>query len=50
LDFAEPFVKTWLRVLGIEDIQSVRVEGLSVPELAVNAIPNAMKDVEGLKL
>lgn len=50
LDFSEPFVKTWLRVLGVEDIQSVRVEGLSVPELAVNAIANAMRDVERLKL
>jgi FMN-dependent NADH-azoreductase len=49
-DFSEPFVRTLLNVLGIKDIQAVRVEGLSVPELAVNALPNALKDIERLQL
>jgi FMN-dependent NADH-azoreductase len=48
-DFSEPFVRTLLNVLGIKDIQSVRVEGLAIPELAVNAVANAMKDVERLQ-
>jgi FMN-dependent NADH-azoreductase len=49
-DFSEPFVRKLLSVLGIEDIQAIRVEGLAVPELAVNALPKALKDVERLQL
>ena len=37
-DFMEPYLKRILGFIGIEDIQSVRVEGVAIPTMAANAI------------
>ena len=49
-DFMEPYLKRILGFIGIEDIQSVRVEGIAIPAMAANAIPNAEKAVEQLSI
>jgi FMN-dependent NADH-azoreductase len=49
-DFVEPYLRTILGFIGIEDIQTVRVEGTNIPALVANAVPNAERAVETLKL
>jgi FMN-dependent NADH-azoreductase len=49
-DFAEPYLRAILGFIGIEDIQTVRVEGTNIPALAKSALPNAEKAVGTLKL
>lgn len=40
-DYSEPFMKRLLTVMGIDDVQVVRVEGLAIPQLKDNAMKNA---------
>jgi len=49
-DFVEPYLRTILGFIGIQDVQTVRVEGTNVPALAASAIPKAEWAVENLKL
>ncbi|QWF71966.1 NAD(P)H-dependent oxidoreductase [Methylomonas paludis] len=49
-DFVEPYLRQILKFIGIEDVQTVRVEGLNIPPLAGVAIPNAEVAVEQLIL
>jgi len=37
-----------LGFIGIEDVQSVRAEGMNIPLLAIHAVPNGKKAVEAL--
>jgi FMN-dependent NADH-azoreductase len=39
-----------LGFIGIEAVQTVRVEGLNIPPLAAGAIPNAEAEVEKLSI
>ncbi len=34
--------------IGIDDVQTVRVEGMNIPPLAIHAVPNGEKAVEAL--
>lgn len=45
-DFVEPYLRTILRFIGIESVQTVRVEGMNIPPLAGSAIPNAERTIE----
>lgn len=49
-DFVEPYLRTILGFIGIVNIQTVRIEGMNIPMLAENAVPNAEKFVEKLIL
>lgn len=49
-DFVEPYLRQILGFIGIADVQTVRVEGMNIPELAANAVPKANKAVEALAL
>lgn len=49
-DFVEPYLRTVLGFIGIQDVQTVRVEGTNIPALAASAVPNAEKAAETLKL
>ena len=49
-DFVEPYLRQILKFVGIEDVQTVRAEGLNIPPLAGAAVPNAQKSVEKLAL
>jgi FMN-dependent NADH-azoreductase len=45
LDFAEPYLRGTLSFLGMNDITTFRVEGIGVPQLAENALPKAVGQV-----
>ncbi|GLR68303.1 FMN-dependent NADH-azoreductase [Acidocella aquatica] len=49
-DFVEPYLRQILGFIGIVDVQTVRVEGMNIPELAISAVPKANKVVEELAL
>ena len=49
-DFVEPYLRQILKFIGIEDVQTVRVEGLNIPPLAGTAVPNAEAVIEQLVL
>ena len=49
-DFVEPYLRAVLGFIGIQDVQTVRVEGTNIPALAASAAPNAEKAAETLKL
>ena len=43
--------KSWdsiLGFIGIDDVQTVRAEGMNIPALAIHAVPNGEKAVEAL--
>jgi FMN-dependent NADH-azoreductase len=48
LDTAEPYLRQILGFIGIDDVQTVRAEGMNVPPLAMHAIPNGERAVEAL--
>jgi FMN-dependent NADH-azoreductase len=39
-----------LRFIGIDDVQTVRAEGMNTPPLSAHAVPNAEKALERLAL
>jgi len=49
-DFVEPYLRQILKFIGIEDVQTVRVEGLNIPSIAGNSVPNACKAIDDLVL
>ncbi|MDR3710411.1 MAG: NAD(P)H-dependent oxidoreductase [Capsulimonadaceae bacterium] len=49
-DFVEPYLRTVLGFIGIEDVQTVRVQGTNMPAHAKSAVPNAVAAVEALSL
>lgn len=49
-DFVEPYLRQILGFIGIVDVQTVRVEGMNIPPLAVNAVSKANKAVGELVL
>jgi FMN-dependent NADH-azoreductase len=49
-DFVEPYLRQILKFIGIEDVQAVRVEGLNIPAIAGNSMPNARKAIDRLAL
>ncbi|GGA16971.1 FMN-dependent NADH-azoreductase [Dyella nitratireducens] len=40
-DFVEPYLCQILSFIGITDVQTVRVEGMNIPDLAIGAVPRA---------
>jgi FMN-dependent NADH-azoreductase len=49
-DFVEPYLRQILGFIGISDVETVRVEGMNIPELAINAVPRANDAVGELAL
>ncbi|MDI9848576.1 NAD(P)H-dependent oxidoreductase [Rhodoblastus sp. 17X3] len=49
-DFVEPYLRQILGFIGVTDVQTVRVEGMNIPELAIGAAPKANKAVAELAL
>ena len=49
-DFVEPYLRQVLGFIGISDVETVRVEGMNIPELAINAVPKANSAVGELAL
>jgi FMN-dependent NADH-azoreductase len=49
-DLVEPYLRQVLAFIGIVDVQTVRIEGMNIPELAIDALPKANKLVEALAL
>jgi FMN-dependent NADH-azoreductase len=47
-DSVEPYLRQILGFIGIEDVQTVRAEGMNIPPLAIHAVPNGEKAVEAL--
>jgi FMN-dependent NADH-azoreductase len=37
-----------LGFIGMDDVQTVRAEGMNIPPLAIHAVPNGEKAVEAL--
>jgi len=48
--YVEPYLRQILAFIGIEDIQTVRAEGMNIPPLAILAIPNGEKAVDALAI
>ena len=49
-DFVDPYLRRILGFIGIDHVQTIRVEGMNIPPLAQVAIPTAKKAVEQLVL
>ncbi|MFF2479644.1 FMN-dependent NADH-azoreductase [Paenibacillus sp. NPDC058071] len=49
-DFVEPYLRQVLGFIGIDDVQTIRAEGLNISQLAENAVPNAEKAIAKLAL
>jgi FMN-dependent NADH-azoreductase len=47
-DTVEPYLRQILGFIGIDDVQTVRAEGMNIPSLANYAVPNGEKAVEAL--
>jgi FMN-dependent NADH-azoreductase len=47
-DTVEPYLRQILGFIGIDDVQTVRAEGMNIPALAIHAVPNGEKAVEAL--
>jgi FMN-dependent NADH-azoreductase len=49
-DTVEPYLRQILGFIGIDDVQTVRAEGMNIAPLANYAVPNGEKAVEALAL
>ena len=49
-DTVEPYLRQILGFIGIEDVQTVRAEGMNIPPLAIHAVSNGEKAVEALAI
>jgi FMN-dependent NADH-azoreductase len=49
-DFVEPYLRQILGFIGIQEVQTVRAQGMNIPALAGNAVAQAKLDVEKLAL
>jgi FMN-dependent NADH-azoreductase len=47
-DSVELYLRQILGFIGIDDVQTVRAEGMNIPPLAIHAVPNGEKAVEAL--
>jgi FMN-dependent NADH-azoreductase len=47
-DTVEPYLRQILGFIGIDDVQTVRAEGMNIPPLAIYAVPNGEKAVQAL--
>jgi FMN-dependent NADH-azoreductase len=47
-DTVEPYLRQILGFIGIDDVQTVRAEGMNIPPLAIYAVPNGERAVEAL--
>ncbi len=47
-DTVEPYLRQILGFIGINDVQTVRAEGMNIPPLAIYAVPNGEKAIEAL--
>lgn len=47
-DTVEPYLRQILGFIGIDDVQTVRAEGMNIPPLAIHAVPNGEKAIEAL--
>ena len=45
-DSVEPYLRQILGFIGIEDVQTVRAEGMNIPPLAIHAVPNGEKPLK----
>jgi FMN-dependent NADH-azoreductase len=49
-DTVEPYLRQILGFIGVDDVQTVRAEGMNIPPLATHAVPNGEKAVAALVL
>lgn len=49
-DTVEPYLRQILGFIGIDDVQTVRAEGMNIPPLAVHAVPNGERAVKALAI
>jgi FMN-dependent NADH-azoreductase len=49
-DTVEPYLRQILGFIGIDDVQTVRAEGMNIPPLAIYSVPNGEKAVEALAI
>lgn len=49
-DTVEPYLRQILGFIGIDDVQTVRAEGMNMPSLAAHAVPKGEKAVEALAI
>jgi FMN-dependent NADH-azoreductase len=49
-DTVEPYLRQILGFIGIDDVQTVRAEGMNMPALATHAVSNGEKAVEALAI
>lgn len=49
-DTVEPYLRMILGFIGIDDVQTVRAQGMNIPGLSAHAIPNGEKAIEALAL
>jgi FMN-dependent NADH-azoreductase len=47
-DTVEPYLRQILGFIGIDQVQTVRAEGMNIPPLAIHAVANGEKTVEAL--
>jgi len=47
-DFVEPYLRHILAFIGIVDVQTIRAEGMNIPDLAPHAVPKANGAVAAL--
>ena len=47
-DFVEPYLRKILSFIGIDEVETIRVEGMNIPALAPNAVSKARQAVEAL--
>ena len=49
-DTVEPYLRQILGFIGINDVQTVRAQGMNIPSLAPHAIPNGEKTIDTLAI
>jgi FMN-dependent NADH-azoreductase len=49
-DTVEPYLRQILGFIGIDDVQTVRAEGMNIPPLAIHAVPRGEKAVDALAI
>lgn len=49
-DTVEPYLRRILGFIGIDDVQTVRAEGMNIPQLANHAVPNGERAIEALAI
>ena len=47
-DSVEPYLRQILGFIGIDDVQTVRAEGMNIPPLAIHAVSNAERPLKPL--